>query len=66
MRTIEFIKDANGNDVPLLPLSDSQDVDGTSASAICTNPIDGRAVRIKSLDNALRFVIGPSSGGNPN
>jgi hypothetical protein len=66
MRTLELLRDANG--VPIqncIPLSDHQEVDGTSASAKCTNPIAGKMVRIKSLDNALRIAIGPSTEATP-
>lgn len=66
MRTLEFVKDANGNPTNVLPLNDSQDVDGTAGSgAVCTNAIDGRMVRIKSLDNQIRVAIGPSSEAAP-
>ncbi len=65
MRTVTLLHDANGREIFILPLSDPQDVDGTFASAVCANPINGKAVRIKSIDNALRFVIGPSSEENP-
>ena len=50
-------RDANNLPTNLMPLGDSQDVDGTGASAQST-AIDGYAVRIKSLDNQLRFLIG--------
>jgi|WetSurMetagenome_2_1015567.scaffolds.fasta_scaffold00003_150 hypothetical protein len=66
MRTLELIRDANG--VPIqncIPLCDHQEVDGSSASAICTNPIDGRMVRIKSYSGALRIAIGPSTEASP-
>jgi hypothetical protein len=65
MRTLELLKDANGRTILVIPLSDPQDVDGTSASAVCTNAIDGNMVRILSLDNALRIAIGPSSEASP-
>lgn len=43
--------------LPLVALVDSQDVNGTSASAQSA-AIDGWAVRIVSIDNALRVVAG--------
>jgi len=65
MKTLELLKDANGRTILVIPLSDPQDVDGTSASAVCANPIDSNLCRILSLDNALRIAIGPSPVGSP-
>ena len=58
MRTLELLKDANGRTILVIPLSDPQDVDGTSASTVCANGIDGKMVRIKSIDTAIRIAIG--------
>ncbi|HBE43694.1 MAG TPA: hypothetical protein DDW27_21370, partial [Bacteroidales bacterium] len=49
-------RDAQNRSVPVMALSDSHDVDGTSASAQ-SNAIDGYVVRIVSVDNALRVLI---------
>jgi len=50
-------KDGDRMPVPVMDLSSSHDVDGTSASAQ-SNAIDGWVVRICSVDNALRVLIG--------
>jgi len=49
--------DANNNPFPVMELSASHDIDGTSASAQ-SNAIDGWLVRIHSVDNALRVLVG--------
>lgn len=50
-------RDANGNVLPLIPLNNSHDVNGSSSSAQ-SNAIDGTCVRIKSLGSIIRFKIG--------
>jgi hypothetical protein len=65
MRKLEFVKDDNGIPTNVLPLNDSQDVDGTNGSAVCANAIEGRMVRIKSLDNQIRVAIGRHSAEDP-
>lgn len=66
MRRLEFVKTDDGVLTNVLPLNDSQDVDGTNGEgAVCANAIEGRMVRIKSLDNQLRFAIGPHSEEHP-
>lgn len=66
MKTIELLRDVNMVPIPnCIPLSDPQDVDGTAVSAVCINPIDSELVRIKSIDNALRIAVGPSTQANP-
>lgn len=52
-----MVYDAKGNPVQVVPLKDSQNVDGTLASAQSA-VIDGNLVRIVSADNALRVLIG--------
>jgi len=49
--------DANNRPVPVMALSASHDINGTNASAQ-SSAIDGWIVRIASVDNALRVVIG--------
>lgn len=65
MKTLELLHDANGRTILVISLSDPQDVDGTSESTVCVNAIDSELVRIKSIDNALRIAIGPSTEANP-
>lgn len=50
-------RDANGNVLPLVPLNDSHDVNGSSTSAQ-SNAIQGNCVRIQSLGSVIRFRIG--------
>jgi hypothetical protein len=49
--------DQNGNPIQIMSLSASHDIDGTSVSA-ASHAIMGETVRIVSLDNIIRFVIG--------
>lgn len=49
--------DDNYHPIPIMALSGSHDVDGSNASTQ-SSAIEGYIVRIKSLDNQLRFVIG--------
>lgn len=55
-----MLKDTDGDAIPIMDLSSSHDVDGTDASAP-SNAIQGYAVRIVSIDNALRVA----KGANP-
>jgi hypothetical protein len=57
MTTLELIRDANGNPVQLVPLSNSQDVDGTGGSAQSL-AIDAKGVRIASISGNVRFETG--------
>lgn len=56
--------DSNGKPLGLIQLNDSQYVDGTSATAKSA-AIEGYAIRIKSMDNDLKFKIGPDSIAEP-
>lgn len=56
-KKIYMPKDSDQKPVPIMELSASHDVDGTSASTQ-SNAIDGYIVRIVSVDNALRVLIG--------
>lgn len=58
-------RDANGNILPLVPLNDSHDVNGSSASAQ-SNAIQGNCVRIQSLGNVIRFRIGENPEAEAN
>jgi len=50
-------RDAQNRSIPVLDLSASHDIDGTSASDQ-SDAIDGWIVRIVSLDNILRVAVG--------
>ena len=52
-----LLLDENGNPIPVMPLGDSQDVDGTAASAQ-SEVIDGDIVRICAVSADIRFLLG--------
>lgn len=56
-RKLRTLVDSDRQNLGIVKLNDSQDVDGTSASAQSV-AINGYAVRILSLDNLVRFAIG--------
>jgi len=56
-RSITQMTDKNGKPIPVLPLSDPQDVDGTAGS-VQSAAISGTLVRIISMDNELRVAVG--------
>jgi hypothetical protein len=57
MKTLELLRDANGNIMPIIPLSDPQDVVSTGTSVQSTT-IDARAARIASVSGDVRFEYG--------
>jgi hypothetical protein len=56
-RKIRTLVDTDRRNLGIVKLNDSQDVDGTNNSTQ-SDPINGHAVRILSLDNIFRFEIG--------
>lgn len=57
MENVTQLVDTNKNPLPVVSLSNSQDVDGSGGSLQST-VLNGRLVRIVSVDNALRVAVG--------
>jgi hypothetical protein len=57
MSILKQLVDSNKNPIPVVHLSNSEDVDGSGASAQ-SSAFDGFLVRIVSIDNAIRVAVG--------
>lgn len=57
MKLLRFLTDAKQHPIPVVDLSDSQNVDGSSGSAQST-AIDGTLVRIVAYDADIRIAKG--------
>ena len=63
MENVIQLVDVNGNPIPVVHLSNPEDVDGSGVSTQ-SSVFNGRLVRIVSIDNALRVAVGanPTAG----